>query len=41
MPLSSMTWKQGELVKPVEVPESLLTETIYLGDFGLAIKAGT
>jgi serine/threonine protein kinase len=35
------TWRQGELVKPMEVPESLLTEKIYLSDFGMAIKAGT
>ena len=34
-------WKQGELVKPVNVPESLLTDTVYLGDFGSAIKGGT
>jgi serine/threonine protein kinase len=35
------TWKGGELVEPMEVPESLLGEAVYLGDFGLAIKAGT
>lgn len=33
-------WKQGELVKPLEVPESLRSETFYLGDFGLAMKLG-
>jgi serine/threonine protein kinase len=31
----------GELVRPVEVPKSLLTDTVYLGDFGLATTAGT
>lgn len=33
--------RQAELVKPVKVPRSLIRETIYLGDFGLAITAGT
>jgi hypothetical protein len=31
-------WKQGELVRPVQVPETLRTEDFYLGDFGLAMK---
>lgn len=31
-------WKKGELVRPIEVPTSLCTEEIYLGDFGLAKK---
>ncbi|GKZ31873.1 hypothetical protein AbraIFM66950_000784 [Aspergillus brasiliensis] len=31
-------WKQGELVGPAKVPESLRTEKFYLGDFGLAKK---
>ena len=39
--LTSDLWKPGELVKPMEVPKSLLRETVYLGDFGMAIKAGT
>lgn len=30
--------KQGELVEPMTVPESLRTEDFYLGDFGLAMK---
>lgn len=30
-----------ELVKPVVVPKNFLRETVYLGDFGLSIKAGT
>jgi len=35
-------WKQGELVTPAKVPELfLLTDTAYLGDFGMAAKAGT
>jgi hypothetical protein len=37
----SYLWRQGELVKTAKVPKSLLTETIYLSDFGMAFKAGT
>lgn len=33
-------WKQGELVRPVEIAENLRTEEFYLGDFGLAMKLG-
>ncbi|KAJ5611893.1 hypothetical protein N7528_008998 [Penicillium herquei] len=33
-------WKQGELVRPADVPENLRTEAFYLGDFGLAMKLG-
>ena len=39
--LPSNLWRQGELVRPLKVPKSLLTDTVYLGDFGLATKAGT
>ncbi|KAN0070890.1 CMGC kinase [Elaphomyces granulatus] len=38
--LSSNLWKPGELVKSLKVPKSLLRETVYLGDFGMAAKAG-
>jgi len=38
--LSSDLWNSGELVKSLEVPMSSLRETVYLGDFGMAIKAG-
>jgi serine/threonine protein kinase len=38
--LSSDLWKSGELVKSLEVPMSSLRETVYLGDFGMVIKAG-
>ncbi|GKZ16797.1 hypothetical protein AbraIFM66951_006286 [Aspergillus brasiliensis] len=31
-------WKQGELVGPAKIPESLRTDKFYLGDFGLAKK---
>ena len=31
-------WKQGELVRPIKIPESLRTEEFYLGDFSLAAK---
>lgn len=33
-------WKKGELVQPIEVPESLRTERFYLGDFGAAMRLG-
>ncbi|KAN0072985.1 Protein kinase-like domain containing protein [Elaphomyces granulatus] len=39
--LPSDVWKKGELVKRLDVPKSLITDTVYLGDFGLATKAGT
>ena len=35
------SWKRGELVKPIRVHLNLLTSKVFLGDFGLAIKAGT
>lgn len=31
-------FKQGELVGPIKIPESLRTENFYLGDFSLAAK---
>jgi serine/threonine protein kinase len=37
--LPSTLWNLGELVKPLEDPMSLLGEIVYLGDFGVAIKA--
>ncbi|KAN0078905.1 Protein kinase-like domain containing protein [Elaphomyces granulatus] len=40
IPLSNF-WRRGELVKPAQIPKSLITKTIYLGDFGMAFKAGT
>jgi hypothetical protein len=33
-------WR-ADLVKPAVIPESLIQETIYLGDFGLAIRKGS
>ena len=33
-------WKQGEPVIPIELPENLRTDEFYLGDFGLAMRAG-
>ena len=33
-------WKQGKLVKPVELHDNLRTEEFYLGDFGLAMRVG-
>ncbi|KAF5982501.1 CMGC protein kinase [Fusarium bulbicola] len=33
-------WKEGELVMPMKPDEDLLGDTVVLGDFGLAHKAG-
>lgn len=33
--------EQAEVVKQMEVPQSLIKENVYLGDFGLAMTAGT
>jgi serine/threonine protein kinase len=41
MPLPSDLWKRGELVRPLKVPKSLITDAVYLGDFRMATKAGT
>jgi serine/threonine protein kinase len=41
IPLQTPAGMQGELVRPVVVPPSLLTKSVYLGDFGLAMNAGT
>lgn len=41
MRLFTEQWKDGELVMPMKPQESLLGDTIRLGDFGLAVKAGT
>ncbi|KAN0086870.1 Protein kinase-like domain containing protein [Elaphomyces granulatus] len=41
MALSSQLWKRGELVKPLQVPKAMLKKTVYLGGFGMSIKAGT
>ncbi|KAN0073325.1 hypothetical protein V8E54_008545 [Elaphomyces granulatus] len=35
------SWRQGELVRPLEVPKSLITDAVYLGGFGMATEAGT
>ncbi|KNB05120.1 hypothetical protein FOXG_19492 [Fusarium oxysporum f. sp. lycopersici 4287] len=34
-------WKDGELVMPMKPKEELIGDSIVLGDFGLAHKAGT
>lgn len=34
-------WKPGDLVRPMTVPQWLLGDRVYLGDFGMAIAAGT
>lgn len=39
IPFVEDIWKKEEMVKPLEFP-SLLTETVYLGDFGPAMKVG-
>ena len=41
MRLFTEQWKDGELVMPMKPQDSLLGDTIRLGDFGLAVKAGT
>jgi serine/threonine protein kinase len=41
MRLFTEQWKEGELVMPMQPHESLVGDTILLGDFGLARKAGT
>lgn len=41
LPLSRPLWKAGQLVMPMKPHESLIGETISLGDFGLAAKSGT
>ncbi|RAH56350.1 kinase domain-containing protein [Aspergillus piperis CBS 112811] len=33
-------WKPGELVRPIQVPETLCIEDFYLADFSLAMKVG-
>lgn len=40
IPLQTPAGMKGELVRPVVVPPSLLTNSFYLGDFGLAMNAG-
>jgi serine/threonine protein kinase len=34
-------WRQGERVLPLGVPKSLITDAVYLGNFGMAMYAGT
>ncbi|KAF1828558.1 kinase-like protein [Decorospora gaudefroyi] len=41
IPFQTPAGMQGELVRPIVVPPSLLTKSVYLGDFGLAMNAGT
>jgi hypothetical protein len=41
MALPSDLWRQGELVRSAKVPTSLLIDQVCIGDFGMAIKAGT
>ncbi|KAN0081106.1 protein kinase [Elaphomyces granulatus] len=41
MALPHDSWKEGELVKPFRFPKSLITDAVYLGDFGMATEAGT
>ncbi|GAP90915.1 putative CMGC protein kinase [Rosellinia necatrix] len=38
--LSSLLWKPGDLVRPVVIPPKLTGNTVYLGDFGMAARAG-
>lgn len=38
MAIPDKPWRQGEVVKPIEIPDDLRTEMFYLGDFGLAMN---
>ncbi|KAK2747102.1 hypothetical protein FQN57_002357 [Myotisia sp. PD_48] len=39
LPIKPELWKPGELVGEATIPQSLLGEELYLGDFGLATDA--
>lgn len=39
--LDEVSWKQAELVEPLKFPKGCVGSNVYLGDFGLCIKAGT
>ncbi|KAF7555990.1 hypothetical protein G7Z17_g1716 [Cylindrodendrum hubeiense] len=41
LPPFAAPWKQGELVTPMAPHDSLVGDTVCIGDFGQAIKAGT
>ncbi|KAI6756061.1 hypothetical protein HG530_011797 [Fusarium avenaceum] len=41
MPTNKPMWKDGQLVKPIDPHNSVVHDTVTLGDFGLAIKSGT
>ncbi|CAJ0555378.1 Ff.00g054430.m01.CDS01 [Fusarium sp. VM40] len=41
IPTSKPTWKDGQLVIPMEPHSSMVQGTITLADFGLAVKSGT
>lgn len=41
LPEVDFVWRAGELVAPVNWPSDMLTKTAFLGDFGLAIRAGS
>ena len=32
-------WKEGEVVRPLQVPDSMVTNDVYLGDFGTSVRA--
>ncbi len=39
--LANDTWKPGDLVQPMTIPPEFIGNTVYLGDFGMAIPAGS
>lgn len=40
IPFVESLCKKGELVMPLKIPENLLTDSFYLGDFGIAMRVG-
>ncbi|WEW59075.1 hypothetical protein PRK78_004544 [Emydomyces testavorans] len=40
MLIQSDTWKQGEIVRPIQFPAALCSNMIYLADFGITTRVG-
>lgn len=41
IPTNKPIWKDGQLVKPIDLHNSMVHGTVTVGDFSLAIKTGT
>ena len=39
--ITEKTWRPSDLVPPLTIPSEFIGNQVYLGDFGLAISAGT